>query len=94
MDDVRHERLADPDVAVGMLVAREAVAAPAVEEHRVDEGEVGEVAGRGVGVELGDRLDDRQEARAKDGDEGQVAVVVGDAQCPAAIIRSQIVSQR
>ena len=52
VDDVGHEGLADADVAVRMLVAREAVATAAVEEHRVDEGEVREVPGRGVGVEL------------------------------------------
>ncbi len=41
--DVRHERLAEPDVAVGMLVGREAVASPAVAERRVDEAICGKV---------------------------------------------------
>ncbi len=80
MDDVRHERLADTDVSVRMLVAREAMPAATVEEHRVDEGEVREVPGGSVDVELRDRLDDWQVSGAEDADEREVAEVVGDLQ--------------
>ncbi len=49
------ERLRDPDVAVGVLVAGEPVAAAAVEERRVDEADVRQLPGGRVGVELGHR---------------------------------------
>ena len=50
VDDVGHERLADADVAVRVLVAGGPLVLP--QEGGVDERDVGELAGGGVGVEL------------------------------------------
>ncbi len=76
--DVRHERLAQADVAVRVLVGREAVAAAAVQEGRVHEGDLRQVAGRRVRIELRDRAGPRDATRSVERREGQVRVVVAD----------------
>ena len=74
VDDVGHERLADADVAVRVLVAGGSLVLP--QEGGVDEGDVGQLAGGGVGVELRDGVHPGAAAAAVEGREGEVRVVV------------------
>src|SRR6185295_2898124 len=74
VDDVGHERLADADVAVRVLVAGGSLVLP--QEGGVDEGDVGELAGGGVSVELRDGVHPAAASAAVEGREGEVRVVV------------------
>ena len=80
--DVGHERLAESDVAVRVLVGGDPVAAATVLERRVDEADRRQLARRGVGVELRRRADPVEPARPVERGDRQVGDVVGDLEPP------------
>ena len=80
---VGHERLAEPHVAERVLVGRQAVAAAAVVEGRVDDRDVRQRAGEAVLVVARDRVDPGARAAAEQRGEGQVGGVVARGQAVA-----------
>jgi hypothetical protein len=76
VDHVRHERLPEAHVTQRMLVRRNAVAAAAVAERRVDERDVRQRAGCALAVEALDRIGPARPALPPDRRERKVGRVV------------------